>query len=203
VLVFLVLFASLFPLVVAVIRLCCKSFRCFSVNLSLGFYFSPITSIEYTTTASALVPNLTASLIERASINHILRKRKSRNKNRSTCLRLGSSFDPVAILWFGSIELVVVVPGLCCLRAPRLWIVKGKASSLLLCLCSSIGRRSLGSAVVVSTTELGFIAMPVVVSVVVVGAGSDSHAANHKKLVPTATAAADIDAVAAGLAVKD
>jgi hypothetical protein len=45
--------------------------------------------------------------------------------------------------------------------------------------------------------------MPVVVSVVVVGAGSDSYAANHKKLVPTATAAADIDAVAAGLAVKD
>jgi hypothetical protein len=200
--VFLVLFASLFPLVVAVVRLCRESFRCFSVAFSLGFHFSLIMAIECATTASALVPNLIASFVERASVDRIIRKRKPRNENRSTCRRLGSSFDPVAVLWFGSAELVVIVPCLCRLRAPRPWIAKGEAGSLLLCLGSWIGRRSLGSAVVVGISEVGIVVMPVVVGDVVVGAGGDSHAAGHKKLVPAAAAAADIDAAAAGLAVK-
>jgi hypothetical protein len=116
---FLVLFASLFPLVVAVVRLCRKSFRCFSVAFSLGFHFSLITFVECATTVSALMPNPMASHMDRASVGRMLRKRKSRNENRSTCPRLGSSFDPVAVLWFGSVELVVVVPDRCRLQVPR------------------------------------------------------------------------------------
>jgi hypothetical protein len=162
-----------------------------------------MTSIECATIVSALVPNLMASLVERASVDRILRKRKSRNENRSTCPRPGSSFDPVAVLWFRSAELVVIVPCLCRLRAPRPWIVKGAAGFLLRCLCSWIGRRSVGSAVVVGTAEVDFVPMPVVVGVVLVGAGGDSHAAGHKKLVAAAAAAVDIDDVAAGLSVKD
>jgi hypothetical protein len=160
-------------------------------------------SIKCATTVSALVPNLMASFVERACVDRMLRKRESRNENRSTCPRLGSSFDPVAVLWFGSVQLVVVLSGRCCLRVPRPWIVRGEADSLLLRLCSWIGRRSQSSAVVVGAAEVGFVAMPVVVGVVVIGPGGESHAAGHKKLVSAAAAAADIDAVAAGLAVKD
>jgi hypothetical protein len=136
----------------------------------------------------------------------MLRKRKSRNENRSTCPRLDSSFDPVVVLWFRSVELVVVVvPGQCRLWVPRPWIVKGEAGSLLLCLCSRIEKRDLGSAVVVvvaGAADVGFVVMPVVAGIVVVGASGDSHAARHKKHVPAAVDA-DIDALAAGLAVRD
>jgi hypothetical protein len=60
----------------------------------------------------------------------------------------------------------------------------------------------LGSAVVVAgAADVGFVAIPVVAGIVVVEEGGDPHAAGHTKLLPAA--AADIDAVAAGLAVKN
>lgn len=55
--------------------------------------------------------------------------------------------------------------------------------------------------VVAGGTDVACVAVPVVACVVVVGAGGDPHAPGHTKLVPAS--AADIDAVAAGLAVKD
>lgn len=55
--------------------------------------------------------------------------------------------------------------------------------------------------VVAGGTDVACVAVPVVACVVVVGAGGDPHAAGNKKLVPAP--AADVDAVTAGLAVKD
>jgi len=61
----------------------------------------------------------------------------------------------------------------------------------------------LGSAIVFAgAADVGFGAVPVAARVVVFGVGGDHHAAGHRQLVPIA-AAADIDAVGAGIAVKD
>jgi hypothetical protein len=80
---------SLFPLVVAIARLCRKSFRCFSAVLSMAFHSPIIMSVECANTVPALVPNLMASLAGMASVSRMLRKRELRNENRSTCRRLG------------------------------------------------------------------------------------------------------------------
>lgn len=77
------------------------------------------------------------------------------------------------------------------------------AGSPLPCLCSRIGRSGLCFAFVVAgAADMGFDATPVAVGAVIFGAGGDPHAAGDRKLVFTAPAA-DIDAVAAGLAVED
>jgi hypothetical protein len=127
--------------------------------------FCTVQARSFETTGLDPVPNLRASLLERALVGRVIPKGTARSASRSICQSSGSSFGVVIAPCLGNACLVGVAVSLllrCRLLGPRLWIVEeGADLSFGPWLGSCPGRKRLYLAaaavyvVVVAAVEVG------------------------------------------------